>query len=378
MGTRQSSCFSLMAICTNPRPLKRYIIGSMNAAKSINAPAPAAPLLDRFRRPLRDLRVSVTDRCNFRCPYCMPAEIYGERYRFLPRESLLTFEEITRLVRVMARLGVVKARITGGEPLVRAEVDTLIAMLSQVEGIEDLTMTTNAYLLPQFAEKLKAAGLGRITISLDSLDDEVFKRMNGRGFGTERVLEGIAAAESAGFRPVKINAVVQRGVNDHTIVELARFAKERGHIARFIEYMDVGTLNGWKMDDVVSADEIIAKIGAEMPLEPADANYRGEVARRYRFADGDGEIGVIASVTKPFCGDCARARLSPEGELVTCLFASSGTDLRTPLRDGADDAELEAIIRGIWGARDDRYSEIRTLFTEDAPRRKVEMYHIGG
>jgi len=350
----------------------------MNAAKSINAPAPAAPLLDRFRRPLRDLRVSVTDRCNFRCPYCMPAEIYGERYRFLPRESLLTFEEITRLVRVMARLGVVKARITGGEPLVRAEVDSLIAMLSRVEGIEDLTMTTNAYLLPQFAEKLKAAGLNRITISLDSLDDEVFKRMNGRGFGTERVLEGIAAAESAGFRPVKINAVVQRGVNDHTIVELARFAKERGHIARFIEYMDVGTLNGWKMDDVVSADEIIAKIGAEMPLEPADANYRGEVARRYRFADGDGEIGVIASVTKPFCGDCARARLSPEGELVTCLFASSGTDLRTPLRNGADDAELESIIRGIWSVRDDRYSEIRTSFTEDAPRRKVEMYHIGG
>ena len=350
----------------------------MNAAKSINAPAPAAPLLDRFRRPLRDLRVSVTDRCNFRCPYCMPAEIYGERYRFLPRESLLTFEEITRLVRVMARLGVVKARITGGEPLVRAEVDSLIAMLSRVEGIEDLTMTTNAYLLPQFAEKLKAAGLNRITISLDSLDDEVFKRMNGRGFGTERVLEGIAAAESAGFRPVKINAVVQRGVNDHTIVELARFAKERGHIARFIEYMDVGTLNGWKMDDVVSADEIIAKIGAEMPLEPADANYRGEVARRYRFADGDGEIGVIASVSKPFCGDCARARLSPEGELVTCLFASSGTDLRTPLRNGADDAELESIIRGIWSVRDDRYSEIRTSFTEDAPRRKVEMYHIGG
>ena len=350
----------------------------MNAAKSINAPAPAAPLLDRFRRPLRDLRVSVTDRCNFRCPYCMPAEIYGERYRFLPRESLLTFEEITRLVRVMARLGVVKARITGGEPLVRAEVDSLIAMLSRVEGIEDLTMTTNAYLLPQFVEKLKAAGLNRITISLDSLDDEVFKRMNGRGFGTERVLEGIAAAESAGFRPVKINAVVQRGVNDHTIVELARFAKERGHIARFIEYMDVGTLNGWKMDDVVSADEIIAKIGAEMPLEPADANYRGEVARRYRFADGDGEIGVIASVTKPFCGDCARARLSPEGELVTCLFASSGTDLRTPLRNGADDAELESIIRGIWSVRDDRYSEIRTSFTEDAPRRKVEMYHIGG
>ena len=350
----------------------------MNAANSTTAPTPAAPILDRFRRPLRDLRVSVTDRCNFRCPYCMPAEIYGERYLFLPRESLLTFEEITRLARVLARLGVVKARITGGEPLVRAEVDSLVAMLSRVEGIEDLTMTTNAYLLPQFAEKLKAAGLQRITISLDSLDDEVFKQMNGRGFGTERVLAGIDAAEAAGFRPIKINAVVQRGVNDHTVVDLARFAKERGHIARFIEYMDVGTLNGWKMDDVVPADEIIAAIGAEMPLEPADPNYRGEVARRYRFADGDGEIGVIASVTKPFCGDCARARLSPEGELVTCLFADSGTDLRAPLRNGADDDELESIIRGIWSVRDDRYSEIRTLFTEDAPRRKVEMYHIGG
>ncbi len=348
-------------------------------AKSTYAPAPPAPIQDRFGRPLRDLRISVTDRCNFRCPYCMPAEIYGERYRFLPRESLLTFEEIARVVRVLARLGVVKARITGGEPLVRAEVDSLIAMLAEVEGIEDLTMTTNAYLLPQFAQKLRDAGLGRITISLDSLDDEVFKRMNGRGYGTERVLAGIAAAEDAGFRPIKINAVVQRGVNDHTIAELARFAKERGHIARFIEYMDVGTLNGWQMDDVVSADEIIAIIGAEMPLEPVAPNYRGEVARRYRFADGDGEIGVIASVTKPFCGDCARARLSPEGELVTCLFADSGTDLRTPLRGGADDAELESIVRGIWSAREDRYSEIRTSLTEGAaPRRKVEMYHIGG
>ncbi len=307
----------------------------------------------------------------------MPAEIYGERYQFLPRESLLTFEEITRLTGILARLGVVKVRVTGGEPLVRAQVDSLVGMLSRVEGIEDLTMTTNGYLLPQFAQKLKDAGLRRITVSLDSLDDEVFRHMNGRSFDTKRVLEGLEAAQAAGFAPIKINAVAQRGVNDHTMVDLARFAKERGHIVRFIEYMDVGTLNGWKMDDVVPADEIVARIGAEMPLEPVDANYRGEVARRYRFADGEGEIGVIASVTKPFCGDCTRMRLSPEGDFVTCLFADSGRDLRTPLRSGASDETLESMIRDIWSVREDRYSEIRTMFT-DEPRRKVEMYHIGG
>ena len=334
-------------------------------------------MLDRFRRPLRDLRISVTDRCNFRCPYCMPAEIYGDRYQFLPRESLLTFEEIARLTRILVKLGVVKARITGGEPLVRAEIDKLISMLAQVPGIEDLTMTTNAFLLAQFADKLKEAGLQRITVSLDSLDDEVFRHMNGRNFGTERVLEGIEAADRAGLRPIKINAVVQRGVNDHTLVDLARFARERGYIVRFIEYMDVGTLNGWKMDDVVPAEEILERIHAEMPLEPVEANYKGEVALRYKFKDGDGEVGVIASVTKPFCGDCTRMRLSPEGEIVTCLFATSGTDLRTPMRDGATDDEIEAIIRGLWGLRDDRYSEIRTMFT-DEPRKKVEMYHIGG
>ena len=335
------------------------------------------PVLDRFRRPLRDLRISVTDRCNFRCPYCMPAEIYGDRYQFLPRESLLTFEEIARLTRILVKLGVVKVRITGGEPLVRAEIDKLIAMLARVPGIEDLTMTTNAFLLAQFADKLKEAGLQRITISLDSLDDEVFRQMNGRNFGTERVLEGIEAADRAGLRPIKINAVVQRGVNDHTLVELARFAQERDYIVRFIEYMDVGTLNGWKMDDVVPAEDILERIHAEMPLEPVEANYKGEVALRYGFKDGKGEVGVIASVTKPFCGDCTRMRLSPEGQIVTCLFATSGTDLRTPMRDGATDGELEDIIRGLWGLRDDRYSEIRTLFT-DEPRKKVEMYHIGG
>ena len=327
---------------------------------------------------MRDVRISVTDRCNFRCPYCMPAEIYGERYRFLARESLLTFEEIARLARILARLGVLKLRITGGEPLVRANIDRLVAMLSETRGVEDIAMTTNAYLLPQFARKLRDAGLRRITISLDSLDDAVFRKMNGRNFGVERVLAGIAAAEDVGFAPIKINSVVQRGVNDHTIVDLARFARARGCIVRFIEYMDVGTLNGWKMDDVVPADEIIARIAAELPLEAADANYRGEVAMRYRFADGEGEIGVIASVTKPFCGDCTRMRLSPEGQMVTCLFAASGTDLRAPLRAGATDEEMEAIIRGVWSGREDRYSEIRTMFTDDAPRKKVEMYHIGG
>ena len=345
--------------------------------KSKQTDSSSVAILDRFRRPLRDLRISVTDRCNFRCPYCMPAEIYGERYQFLPRDSLLTFEEITRLTRILVKLGVVKVRITGGEPLVRADVDQLIAMLAGVQGIEDLTMTTNAYLLPQFAQKLREAGLQRITISLDSLDDEVFRKMNGRNFGTERVLEGIAAAKDAGFSPIKLNAVVQRGVNDHTIVDLARFAKEHGYIVRFIEYMDVGTLNGWKMDDVVPADEIIARVDAEMPLEPATANYTGEVANRFRFSDGEGEIGVIASVTKPFCGDCTRMRLSPEGQIVTCLFATSGTDLRTPLRSEATDEEIEEIVRGNWDRREDRYSEIRTMFT-DEPRKKVEMYHIGG
>ena len=307
----------------------------------------------------------------------MPAEIYGERYKFLPRESLLTFEEITRLAGVFAGLGVVKVRLTGGEPLVRADIDSLVGMLAGVDGIDDLTMTTNGYLLSQFAARLKDAGLQRITVSLDSLDDEVFRQMNGRNFGTDRVLEGITAAEKAGLGPIKINAVVQRGVNDHTIVDLARFAKDHGHIVRFIEYMDVGTLNGWKMEDVVSADEIVERIGAEMPLEPVEANYRGEVAMRYRFKDSAGEIGVIASVTKPFCGDCTRLRLSPEGQIVTCLFAASGTDLRAPIRSGASDEEIEQIVRQVWGLREDRYSEIRTMFT-DEPRRKVEMYHIGG
>jgi cyclic pyranopterin phosphate synthase len=332
---------------------------------------------DKFGRPLRDLRISVTDRCNFRCTYCMPAEIFGDSYKFLPKAEILTFEEITRLTRILVNLGVVKVRLTGGEPLVREQVETLVAQLALIPGVEDLTMTTNGYLLPQKAQALKDAGLQRVTVSLDSLDDAVFRRMNGSRSGVQRVLDGIEAAERVGLSPIKINAVVQRGVNDHTVVDLARLGKERGWIVRFIEYMDVGNLNGWRMDDVVPADEIVAMIDAEMPLELIQSNYKGEVAERYRYHDGTGEIGVISSVTKPFCGTCTRMRLSPEGSIYTCLFATKGTDLRDPMRAGATDEELERLILGIWGQRVDRYSEER--FDQTEPReRKVEMYHIGG
>ena len=310
----------------------------------------------------------------------MPAEVYGERYRFLPRADLLTFEEITRLTTVFVGLGAVKVRVTGGEPLVRKRLHVLIEQLAGIDGIKDLTLTTNGYLLPQQAQGLKDAGLHRVTVSLDTLDEEIFRSMNGRGFGTDAVLKGIAAAERAGFRPIKLNSVVQRGVNDHAIVELARYARERGHVVRFIEYMDVGNRNGWKLDRVVPADEIVARIDAEMPLEPIEGRYRGEVALRYRYRDGGSEIGVIASVTTPFCGDCTRLRLSPEGRMVTCLFATVGKDLRGPLRSGASDEELAAIVAGVWSARDDRYSEERSSMTEElrAKREKVEMYQIGG
>ena len=334
---------------------------------------------DRFGRPIRDLRISVTDRCNFRCPYCMPAEIYGEKYEFLPKPELLTFEEIARLARLFVQLGVSKIRLTGGEPLVRTDLHNLVTLLTEIAGIKDLTLTTNGYLLAQNAQALRDAGLQRITVSLDSLDEEVFKAMNGRGYAVKKVLEGIEKAQEVGLSPIKINAVVQRGVNDHTVVELARRFKGTGHIVRFIEYMDVGNLNGWKMDQVVSADEIAEMINVEMPLEPIEANYRGEVAVRYRYKDGTGEIGIIASVTKPFCGDCTRARLSTDGKLYTCLFASHGTDLRGPMRDGMSDNELLDLISGVWSRREDRYSELRTIATsqEDRPQ-KVEMYQIGG
>jgi cyclic pyranopterin phosphate synthase len=332
---------------------------------------------DTFGRLLKDLRVSVTDRCNFRCPYCMPAEIYGERYQFLPREEILTFEEITRLVRIFVGLGTNKVRLTGGEPLVRTGMEKLIAMLSTVEGIDDLTLTTNGYLLQEKAQALKDAGLQRITVSLDSLDDDIFGQMNGRGYGVKRVLDAIEKAQQVGLHPIKVNTVVQKGVNDHTFIDLLRHFKGTGIIVRFIEFMDVGNINGWKLDQVVPSVELVRRINAEMPLEPVDKNYRGEVADRYRYLDGSGEIGFISSVTEAFCSDCTRARLSTDGKLFTCLFAGEGRDLRGPMRAGASDEELEALITDVWGQRTDRYSEIRASMTE-APQRKIEMYQIGG
>ena len=328
---------------------------------------------------MRDLRVSVTDRCNFRCPYCMPAEIYGEAYEFLPREDILTFEELTRLIGIFAELGITKLRITGGEPLLRNDLPQLLGMLKAIDGIDDMTLTTNGYLLSQFAQPLKDAGLDRITVSLDSLDDEVFKAMNGRGFTTERVLKAIQSASEVGLSPLKINCVVQKGVNDHTIVDLARHFKGTGHIVRYIEYMDVGNRNGWRSEHVVPADEIITRIDAEMALEPVERNYHGEVATRYRYKDGSGEIGVIASVTKPFCGDCTRVRLSTDGKIFTCLFASEGTSLMDPMRSGATDDELRQLLTGIWTVRSDRYSEERAASpNEPGAPRKIEMYQIGG
>ena len=336
-----------------------------------------ADLKDKFGRSMKDLRVSVTDRCNFRCPYCMPKEVYGERYQFLPRSQILTFEEIARVVRVFVGLGVNKVRLTGGEPLVRQGLEKLVAMLSTIDGIEDLTLTTNGYLLAQKAQALRDAGLRRVTVSLDSLNDEIFRQMNGKGYSIDRVLKGIEKAKEVGLGPIKINAVVQKAVNDHTIVDLARYFKGTDHIVRFIEYMDVGNLNGWRWDEVVPAEEVVRRFNAEMPIEPIDKNYRGEVAERYRYLDGDGEIGVIASVSKPFCGDCTRARLSTDGRLYTCLFASVGTDLRGPIRDGASDEELNNIITGVWNRRVDRYSEERASMSGPTPQ-KIEMYQIGG
>lgn len=336
---------------------------------------PVGGLLDTMGRPVRDLRISVTDRCNFRCTYCMPKEIFNRGYRFLPRDDLLTFEEITRIARIFVDLGVRKIRLTGGEPLLRKGIEELLAMLAAIPGV-DLTLTTNGSLLARKAKELAAAGLRRVTVSLDSMDDTVFMAMNDVGFPVDKVLAGIEAAEQAGLVPIKINMVVKRGVNDDSIVDVARHFKGTGHIVRFIEYMDVGTTNGWRMDDVVPAAEIIQRIDAVFPLEPAEPNYRGEVADRWRYKDGTGEIGVIASVTRPFCRDCTRVRLSAEGKLYTCLFASSGTDLRRLLREGADDAELKALVTEVWSGRADRYSEIRSEATVGLP--KVEMSYIGG
>jgi GTP 3',8-cyclase len=331
---------------------------------------------DTFGRAIHDLRISVTDRCNYRCTYCMPAEIFGERYHFLPREEVLTYEEIARLTRLFVSLGVQKVRVTGGEPLVRLDIHKLIAQLSAIDGVEDLTLTTNGYLLADHAESLKAAGLARLTVSLDSLDPEVYAAMNGRGFDPSRTLAGIDAAVRAGLGPIKINSVIERGATDHTAVALANHFKGTGHILRFIEFMDVGNLNGWDRTKVVPSAELIERINAQTPIEPVDPNYPGEVAERWRYVDGTGEIGFISSVTQPFCSGCTRARLSPEGKLFTCLFGSDGHDLKTPLRDGASDDDMIATITGIWSARTDRYSELRA--TEGAVARKIEMYQIGG
>src|SRR5436189_3108239 len=326
-------------------------------------------LFDAFGRPLRDLRISVTDRCNFRCPYCMPKEVFGHDYRFLDRRELLDFEEITRVARAAVSLGVQKLRLTGGEPLIRRDVERLIAMLSELDA--EVTLTTNASLLPRKAQALKDAGLDRITVSLDSMDDATFRTMNDVDFPVERVLEGIEAAHAAGL-PVKVNSVVKRGVNEKEIVPLARYFRGTPHILRFIEYMDVGATNGWRMDDVVPAAEIVRLIDSAFPLEPAEPNYRGEVAKRWRYKDGTGEIGVIASVTQPFCGDCTRSRISAEGKLYTCLFSAIGHDLRAPLRGGVTDAELDRLISDIWSVRDDRYSERRAAATDRLP--KIEMF----
>jgi cyclic pyranopterin phosphate synthase len=332
-------------------------------------------LTDTLNRPLHDLRISVTDRCNFRCVYCMPKEIFGPDYQFLHRDQILTFEEITRLARLFAAQGVRKVRLTGGEPLVRRDLPVLVKMLAEIPDL-DLTLTTNGSLLTRQAKALKEAGLKRVTVSLDSLDDETFKRMNDVDFPVAKVLEGMDAAAQVGLGPIKVNMVVKRGLNESSILPMARFFREKGYILRFIEYMDVGHSNGWRMDDVVPAAEIVRTIDAEMPLEPADPNYTGEVAERWRYKDGKGEIGVIASVTQAFCSTCTRARLSAEGKLYTCLFAVKGFDFRQMLRDGATDEELSQAIARVWGRRADRYSELRSENTISLP--KVEMSHIGG
>ena len=335
---------------------------------------------DRMGRAMRDLRISVTDRCNFRCTYCMPAEVFGRDYAFLPQTEVLTFEEIVRTAGIFVGLGVGKLRITGGEPLVRRDLPELIGRLAVIRmpdgAAPDLTLTTNGSALRPLAGALAAAGLQRITVSLDSLDDQVFRSMNGVDFPVSRVLDGIDAAREAGLAPIKVNMVVRRGVNEASVVPMAEWARDEGIVLRFIEYMDVGHSNGWRLDDVVPAAELVEWIGERWPVEPVDAEYRGEVADRWRFSDGRGEFGVISSVTGPFCGDCTRARLSADGRLFTCLFGVAGHDLRSILRSGATDEELTDAIAAVWGRRTDRYSELRSEATRELP--KVEMFAIGG
>jgi cyclic pyranopterin phosphate synthase len=333
------------------------------------------PLDTRGRR-LHDLRISVTDRCNFRCVYCMPRAVFGPDHAFLPRAELLGFEEIERVVRLFTRLGVEKVRLTGGEPLVRRDLPELVARLAAIPGVRDLTLTTNGVLLPQHARALADAGLHRVTISLDADDDETFERMNDARVPVSAVMAGLDAAEAAGLGPIKLNMVVKRGWNEHAILPMARRFRGTGRILRFIEYMDVGHSNGWRLDEVVSADQILATIGAEFGYEPMPPTHPGEVSERYRYTDGAGEFGVIASVSRPFCGACTRARVSADGQLYTCLFATRGHDLRALLRDGATDEAILSDLTSVWRARDDRYSELRSEETVDLP--KVEMSYIGG
>ncbi len=335
-------------------------------------------LVDTRNRPLRDLRISVMDRCNFRCPYCMPEDKYHKDFEFLKSSERLSFEEILRLAQVFAGLGVHKLRLTGGEPLLRPGIADLVGDLSRVPGIDDVALTTNGILLAQHAAGLKAAGLSRVTVSLDSLDEQVFLQMSGGRGSTGQVLDGIVAALTAGLTPIKINAVVKRGINEHTVVDLVERFRTTGVIVRFIEYMDVGTINHWQASDCVPSRELLAMIGARWPLTAVRANYHGEVAERYQFDDGMGEVGFISSVSEPFCGSCTRARLSSDGQLFTCLFASRGMDLKGPLRAGASDDELRALISGVWGAREDRYSELRASQRKGDKDDKVEMYYIGG
>jgi GTP 3',8-cyclase len=335
---------------------------------------------DRLGRPLRDLRVSVTDRCNFRCGYCMPKDVFGEAYSFMPREQLLSFEEIGRLARLASQhLGVTKLRLTGGEPLLRRDLPALVRLLAGIDGITDLTLTTNGYLLAQQARALADAGLQRVTVSLDALDAATFQRMNGQHGDVERVLAGIDAAASAGLSPIKINCVVIRGVNEHAIEPLARRFHGTPHIVRFIEFMDVGTINQWQAEEVFSAAEIAARIANVAPIDPASLTKAGAVAERYVYRDGGGEVGIIASVTRPFCADCNRARLSADGRLLTCLFSGSGLSLREELRSGASDEHIVETLVTAWQARHDRYSELRAqLAPQGRPRRRLEMYQIGG
>ena len=351
------------------------MVGDRSPMSSTPEPIARPTLLDTRRRPLRDLRISVTDRCNFRCTYCMPKEVYGRDFQFLEREQLLSFGEINRLVRIFRDHGIEKVRITGGEPLVRRKLERLIEMLAY-HGDLDLTLTTNGSLLKQKAQDLKNAGLQRVTVSLDALDNATFMAMNDVDFPVEKVLEGIDEAARVGLAPVKINMVVKRGVNDQSVVAMARHFKGSGHILRFIEFMDVGHTNGWKMQHVVPSRELVAMIDREFPIEPTDPNYVGEVAERWRYKDGSGEVGFISSVTQAFCKDCTRARLSAEGQLFTCLFATQGTDLRGLIRSDASDEEISEAISRVWRVRGDRYSEIRT--EETAKQRKVEMSYIGG